>query len=91
MRKQPQRTCIGCRGVFSKRELVRLVRTPAGEILLDPTGKAAGRGAYLCRNRACWLAALKGNRIEQALHAPLSDADRAQIEAYAAQLGTEQS
>lgn len=87
MRKQPQRTCIGCRQVFTKRELVRLVRTPNGEILVDPTGKAAGRGAYLCRNRGCWLAALKGNRIEQALHTPLSAEDRAQIEAYAAQLG----
>ena len=91
MRKQPQRTCIGCRGVFTKRELVRLVRTPTGEILVDPTGKAAGRGAYLCRNRGCWLAALKGNRIEQALQAPLSAAARDQIETYAAQLDDEQS
>lgn len=83
MRKQPQRTCIGCQRVRAKRELVRLVRTPAGEMIVDATGKVAGRGAYLCPNRRCWLTALQRRRIGQALKIELTDADRAQIEARA--------
>lgn len=55
----PQRTCVGCREVLAKRTLIRLVRTPEG-VRVDPTGKAAGRGAYLHDRRACWEAGLKG-------------------------------
>ncbi|MFS8640208.1 MAG: YlxR family protein, partial [Symbiobacteriaceae bacterium] len=49
----PQRTCIGCRAVRPKRELLRIVRTPEGEILFDPSGRRAGRGAYLCPSASC--------------------------------------
>lgn len=49
-KKQPVRTCIGCKEAKDKRELIRIVRTPEGEILVDPTGKKSGRGAYICRN-----------------------------------------
>jgi len=55
----PQRTCVGCRQVLSKRELMRIIRTPEG-IRYDPTGKADGRGAYLHDKRSCWERALKG-------------------------------
>ena len=55
----PQRTCVGCRQVLSKRELMRIIRTPEG-IRYDPTGKADGRGAYLHDKRSCWEQALKG-------------------------------
>jgi uncharacterized protein len=86
VRRQPQRTCIACRRTAGKRELVRLVRTPEGEILLDPTGKKSGRGAYLCIQQACWLTALTEGRIGRALKAELSAEDRARIRAYAAEL-----
>ncbi len=59
-RHVPQRTCVGCREVLAKRTLIRLVRTPDG-VRIDPTGKAAGRGAYLHDRRACWEAGLQGS------------------------------
>lgn len=69
----PQRTCIACRQVRNKRDLLRVVRTPEGEIVVDPTGKRSGRGAYLCRAQSCWQAALSANgrRLSQALRMDL--------------------
>lgn len=79
----PQRTCIGCREVEAKRGLVRIVRTPDGHVVADPTGKKAGRGAYLHKERECWEAAL-GPRgtLEHALKltAPLLPEDRTSLE-----------
>ncbi|MBC7234311.1 MAG: YlxR family protein [Chloroflexi bacterium] len=86
VRRQPQRTCIACRRIDSKRALVRLVRTPEGEVLIDLTGKRAGRGAYLCTNPRCWLTALEDGRIGRALKAELSTEERAHIRAYALEL-----
>ncbi len=63
----PQRTCTVCRKVKGKKELVRLVRTPAGNIEIDKTGKKEGRGAYICRNEACWDKLVKGKQLENAL------------------------
>lgn len=71
-RKIPQRTCLGCQTVRPKRELVRIVRTPTGEVLLDPTGKKSGRGAYICPARDCLERAFTGNRLERALEVGLS-------------------
>ncbi|NLY30101.1 MAG: YlxR family protein [Firmicutes bacterium] len=71
-RKIPQRTCIGCRTVRPKRELIRVVRTPEGEILLDPTGKQSGRGAYMCPDAACMERALKKKQLERALEAAIT-------------------
>jgi predicted RNA-binding protein YlxR (DUF448 family) len=59
----PQRTCVGCRKVLPKRELIRLVRRPEG-VQVDPTGKLAGRGAYLHTIRLCWEKGLKGSLAE---------------------------
>jgi len=56
----PQRTCVGCRTVLPKRALIRLVRRPEG-VQIDPTGKLAGRGAYLHASRSCWKKGLKGS------------------------------
>ena len=56
-----------CRTVHDKRDLVRLVRTPEGQLVVDKTGKQNGRGAYLCRQRSCWEAALKGRQLGKAL------------------------
>ncbi len=58
-----ERTCVACHQTKPKRELVRLVYTPAGDIEIDPRGKKAGRGAYLCKTRECWdLALTKGRK-----------------------------
>lgn len=89
LRRQPQRTCIACRGVFNKRDLVRIVRTPEGEIVIDPPARIAGRGAYLCRNKRCWTEALRQRRIGSALRVALTAEDWARIEAFAAGLPDE--
>lgn len=87
LRKQPQRTCVGCRAVGNKRELVRIVRTPAGEVALDLTGKSAGRGAYVCHRKACLLAALDHGRLENALETSLTADQRAVLLEVAESLG----
>jgi predicted RNA-binding protein YlxR (DUF448 family) len=66
-RKTPMRMCVACREMRPKKELIRVVRTPQGDILADETGKAAGRGAYLCRRAACLERALKIRAFERAL------------------------
>lgn len=74
LRAHPRRTCVVCRTERDKSELVRLVRTPTGEVRLDPGGKASGRGAYLCADPACWSAATKRRAVQRALDVPASDA-----------------
>jgi predicted RNA-binding protein YlxR (DUF448 family) len=69
---KPQRTCVACREIKDKRELIRVVRTPTGQIMLDPTGKANGRGAYLCRTRDCLEKGLQKGRLARALKTTLS-------------------
>lgn len=63
---------MGCRNVRDKRELIRIVRTPAGEVEIDPTSKKAGRGAYLCPQVACLEAARKAGSLEKALETSIS-------------------
>jgi len=84
----PQRTCIACRKVQNKRDLVRIVRTPEGEVLIDPTGKRSGRGAYLCRAQNCWheVLASGGRRLEQALKAQLKPEILLALREFAASL-----
>ena len=79
IKRLPQRTCLACRQVRAKRDLVRLVRTTEGQVVVDPSGKKAGRGAYICRIKDCWEAGLKGNRLEHALRTKLSQDDREQL------------
>ena len=76
----PQRTCVGCRTVMAKRQLMRIVRTADG-VAVDPTGKLAGRGAYLHDRRSCWEAGLKGS-LAHALKVELTAADREQLESF---------
>ncbi len=66
-RKIPVRRCCGCGEGKPKKELVRIVRSPEGEVSLDTTGKKAGRGAYLCPNAACLAKARKKKSLERAL------------------------
>ena len=65
-RKIPQRQCVGCRTMKDKKELLRVVRTPAGEIVCDLTGKKNGRGTYLCADVQCLSKAIKAKRFEAA-------------------------
>lgn len=73
-RRVPVRTCVGCRTAQPKKDLVRVVRTPDGEVVLDQTGKRAGRGAYLCPQPACLEAAHKSKALERALEREISPA-----------------
>jgi predicted RNA-binding protein YlxR (DUF448 family) len=71
----PQRTCVACRQTKTKREMVRLVLTPGGEVEIDLKGKKEGRGAYLCRDWACWEKALKSSQLEHALKGKITQAN----------------
>ena len=73
-RKTPLRMCVGCREMKDKRELIRVVRSPEGEISLDPTGKKAGRGAYVCRRGECLRKAIKQRQLERQLQSSMSEA-----------------
>lgn len=88
-RHVPQRTCVGCREVHSKRLLVRVVRSPEG-IFIDPTGKMAGRGAYLHDRQECWEKGLLG-AIAKALKTELTADDRERLTDFMATLSKETS
>ncbi len=72
-KKIPERRCVGCQGTFPKKELIRVVRSPEGEISIDFTGKKSGRGAYICKNEACFKKARKTGIIRRALECEISD------------------
>jgi predicted RNA-binding protein YlxR (DUF448 family) len=83
----PQRTCVGCHQVLAKRALIRLVKTSEG-LKIDPSGKIAGRGAYLHDRRSCWQQALKGG-LAHALKVEFNDQDLEMIRSFAANLSDE--
>ena len=83
----PQRTCVACRKVKAKRELIRLVRVSGGSVEVDPDGKRAGRGAYLCWAQECWQVGLKGGRLEHVLRTTLTQDNREQLVRYGEGLG----
>jgi predicted RNA-binding protein YlxR (DUF448 family) len=87
----PQRTCIGCRQEAGKRELVRVVRTPDQQVVLDATGRARGRGAYVHASRVCWEKALKGATIKNALKISPAPEDVDALRAYGMALPAEES
>ena len=72
-KKIPMRQCLGCREMKPKRELIRVVRSPEGEISLDFRGKAPGRGAYLCKDGDCLKKAVKGKSLERAFSSRIPD------------------
>ena len=87
-RHVPQRTCVACRQTDAKRQLVRIVRVD-GHALVDPTGKRAGRGAYLCTSSACWQTALRKNVLQHALKIDtLPEEDLQVLNEYAERLST---
>mgnify|MGYP002616635872 CR=1 FL=1 len=64
MKKEPQRTCLGCKESKNKKEFIRIVKQNDGKIFIDKTGKANGRGAYICNNIECLEKAIKSKRLE---------------------------
>lgn len=85
-RRVPQRTCVACGSTTNKRELVRVVRTPAGAVEADPTGKKSGRGAYVCGEATCWTTAIKKGKLERSLKVTLTPGDAEALAGYAATL-----
>jgi uncharacterized protein len=80
----PQRTCVACRETEAKRGLIRLVRTAEGGVAVDPTGKRAGRGAYLCARMRCWTRGINEKTLVRALRIEgLTETDRAALLKYA--------
>ncbi|MBI2288135.1 MAG: YlxR family protein [Chloroflexi bacterium] len=78
----PQRTCLACRKVKAKQELVRLVCISDGSIEVDIGGKKMGRGAYLCPSAECWEVGLKGSRLAYTLRTTLTRENREQLIKY---------
>jgi predicted RNA-binding protein YlxR (DUF448 family) len=75
----PLRSCVVCRTKVAKRELIRIVHTPTGDLVVDNTGKQSGRGAYLCSNPDCWHRAFVGGRLSHALRAEMSPEDKGRL------------
>ena len=69
----PMRMCVGCREMQPKKSLIRVVRSPEGEISMDVTGRKPGRGAYVCRNAQCLQKALKQKQLERAFSCTLGE------------------
>ena len=64
-KKVPQRQCIGCGEMKSKKEMIRVIKTPEGEIMMDATGRKNGRGAYICPSSECLKKAIKSKGLER--------------------------
>ena len=80
-KKIPQRQCVGCRTMKPKKELIRVVKSPEGEIALDFTGKRSGRGAYLCPDSACLKRARKSRALERGFETAIPPEVYDQLEA----------
>lgn len=93
----PMRTCVACREKIDKRQLTRIVRTPVGEdngvtagVVVDPTGKRNGRGAYLCTKPSCWERAVKRRILDSALKIDLTETEREMLLAVSAEMQSAQ-
>ncbi len=86
LKRQPQRTCLGCLSVNPKREMIRIVRTSTGEVEVDLTGKKSGRGAYVCPNDNCFELMVKKKRIKKALNVEPSPDFISELKQYIAKL-----
>ena len=72
-KKIPMRMCVGCREMKPKKDLIRVVRSPEGEVSMDPVGKKPGRGAYVCRSESCLKRAIKQRQLERQLEVQLTE------------------
>ena len=75
------RMCVGCREMRPKKELLRVVRTPEGEIVIDPTGRNPGRGAYICPSSECLVRARKQRQLERTFECAVDAATYEALEA----------
>ena len=73
MKTTPRRMCVACRGLFDKKDLLRVVKTPEGDVVLDRTGKKSGRGAYVCDNEECIKRCVKGKLLNKTFKTFLSE------------------
>jgi len=73
VKKIPERKCMGCNEKRPKKELIRVVRTPEGAVVLDTTGKKSGRGAYICPKKECLDKAVKSKRLERCLESAIPE------------------
>ena len=73
IKKVPERKCMGCNEKRPKKELIRVVRTPEGEILLDDKGKVSGRGVYICPKMDCFIKSKKAKRFERSLEVEIPE------------------
>lgn len=80
IKKIPERKCTGCNEKRPKKELIRIVRTPNGEIQLDDKGKISGRGVYICPDKKCFDKAKKAKRFERSLEVEIPEAVYAELE-----------
>ena len=80
-KKVPERRCVGCGGTFLKKDLLRVVRSPEGEISIDFSGKKSGRGAYICASSACLAKARKQKQLERAFECAVDAAAYEALEA----------
>ena len=78
-KKVPRRTCVACRNVSDKRELIRLVCIADGSVEIDASGKKSGRGAYLCRAKRCWEIGLRGKRLDYNLRTTVTESNREKL------------
>ncbi len=85
-RREPQRLCVVCRASRDKRELVRLAVSADGRLQIDDRGRGPGRGAYVCRRKACWDDRSLSSRLGRALRTSLNDEDRRLLSEYAGRL-----
>ena len=80
-KKQPLRQCIGCGEQKPKKELARIIRTPEGQILYDPTGRGNGRGAYLCKDPECLVKARKKHALSRSFQQEIAGSVYDELEA----------
>lgn len=88
-KSKPERMCVGCKEMKQKRSLIRVVKTPDGEIKIDGMGKMSGRGAYICRDLACLQKAVKSKGLERSLKVAISDEVKDELAAMLADLPQE--
>ncbi len=70
-KKIPMRKCVGCGEMKPRKDLIRVIRTPEGKVLTDLTGRANGRGAYLCRSSTCFEKAVRAKSLQRSLEVPV--------------------
>ena len=81
-RHSPERSCVACGQKLPKQQLVRVIRTPQGDVMVDRGGKADGRGAYLCWAAPCWKRGVEKGGLEHSLKLEISALDRAKLLAF---------